>query len=356
MHSSLSTSTDKGFRTLIARCNRCQKCSKAWCFRQLPPAQLLVEHVGECSGPLNLEKVKQHNAQRFAAKFTPGRALVEMQSQQVPADQRPSVNQLRNRRPSQRGTSDQHAPVQCLGDAQRFLEHPPSDIHPLRDLSIVSEETVSILFTVSGVEELLADLELTGCLLDWTYQTNREGLLLGCVGPIGLHVTDQGPTMRLVPVYFALSSSENEDATRKLLKVYLDKMKALGCEVQDLFADCSVIQAALAMQRDGGDQLYLHRCLQHVKSNVSQAAGKKDDVTGKLRLSNKELVQPILDWITASATLPSDVEFDAMWRSILDRMSSSSAATDFAEGAMSSYLRKNILDDSGAWVTARHVH
>ena len=58
LHSSLSTSTDKGWRTLIARCSRCAACSKAWCFRQLPPSSLLVEHVGECKGPLNLQKVK----------------------------------------------------------------------------------------------------------------------------------------------------------------------------------------------------------------------------------------------------------------------------------------------------------
>ena len=38
LHSSLSTSTDKGWRTLIARCSRCAACSKAWCFRQLPPS------------------------------------------------------------------------------------------------------------------------------------------------------------------------------------------------------------------------------------------------------------------------------------------------------------------------------
>ena len=350
MHSSLSTSTDKGFRTLIARCNRCLQCNKAWCFRQLPAGQLLVEHVGECGGPLNLQKVKQFNARQFASQFTPGRSLVEMHSQQVPVEERPSVNQLRNRRPSKRGRSDKHAPVQCLGDAQRFLEEPPAGIQLLREQSIASGETVSILFTIPGVEDLLGDFQLTGCLLDWTYQTNSDGLLLGCVGPIGLQMTDQGPSMRLLPVYFALSSTENEDATRKLLKVYLDKMKGLGCEVEDLFADCSVIQAALSMQRDGEyDRLFLHRCLQHVKNNVSQAAAKRDETSGKARLSNKELLQPILDWITFSATLPSDVEFDTMWRSILDRMASNSSATDFAEGAMAAYLRKNLLDDAGAW-------
>lgn len=74
-----------------------------------------------------------------------------------------------------------------------------------------------------------------------------------------------------------------------------------------------------------------------------------DETSGKARLSNKELLQPILDWITFSATLPSDVEFDTMWRSILDRMASNSSATDFAEGAMAAYLRKNLLDDAGAW-------
>lgn len=44
---------------------------RAWCFQQLPSALLLVEHVGERGGLLNLEKVKQFNAQQFAQKFAP---------------------------------------------------------------------------------------------------------------------------------------------------------------------------------------------------------------------------------------------------------------------------------------------
>jgi len=311
-----------------------------------------VEHAGECKGPLNLDKVNQFNAQEFAQKFTPGRALVEMQD--IPVEQRPSINQLKNRRPLKKGKGDKHAPVQCVGDAEKFLEKPPPGIDLLRELSVVSDETVSILFTIPGVLELLSDCELTGCLLDWTYQTNRDGLLLGCVGPIGLHMTDQGPCMRLLPVYFALSSSENKDATQKLLKVYLEKMKTLGCPVQDLFADCSVIQAALALQRDEGEQLYLHRCLQHVKTNVASAAAKRDEISGKPRLSNKELLQPILDWITFSSTLPTDAEFDCFWNSVLSRMASNSAATDFSEPLMASYLRRHILDDSGPFLHLSH--
>ena len=130
LNSSLSTSTDKGWRTLIARCSRCAACSKAWCFRQLPPSSLLVEHAGECKGPLNLEKVKQFNAQEFAQKFTPGRALVEMQD--ILVEQRPSINQLKNRRPLKKGRGDK----------------PPPGIDLLRELSVVSDETVSILFTI----------------------------------------------------------------------------------------------------------------------------------------------------------------------------------------------------------------
>jgi hypothetical protein len=203
-----------------------------------------VEHVGECKGPLNLQKVKQFNAQEFAQKFISGRALLEMQD--IPVEQRPSINQLKNRRPLKKGKGDKHAPVQCVGDAEKFLEKSPPGIDLLRELSVVSDETVSILFNIPGVLKFLSDCELTGCLLDWTYQTNRDGLLLGCVGPIGLHMTDQGPCMRLLPVYFALSSSENEDATQKFLKVYLEKMKTLDCPVQDLLAEIIASNTAMS--------------------------------------------------------------------------------------------------------------
>lgn len=110
--------------------------------------------------------------------------------------------------------------------------------------------------------------------------------------------------MELIPCYFALSSSEDERSTRALVKLYLDKMSALGVVVEDAFVDCSCMQAITALLKEEGCQLDVHRCMQHVKTNISQAATKRDEASGKTRLSNRELLAPILDWVTLSSTLP----------------------------------------------------
>lgn len=212
---------------------------------------------------------------------------------------------------------------------------------------VVTEKEVMIPFCVPGCEELLQDVELTGFLMDWTYKTNQEGVLLGVIGPVGLVLTTAGWTMRMLPAYFMLSSSENDRATRRLLDIYLQRMLELGKEVTDGYFDCACLSAVQQHCKEKGLQIYLHRCLQHCKNNVSDEAARRDRVTGTSRLRNKELLSPIRDWITFSATLPDDLEFDCFWTSILGRMFAKEAVTDFDESAMGKYLKDHILDASG---------
>lgn len=89
-----------------------------------------------------------------------------------------------------------------------------------------------------------------------------------------------------------------------------------------------------------------NRCLQHVKKNIRDESGKRDSVTEQPRLRNSELLSVILDFVQFSATLPSDIQFHTFW-SILTRMASTQAATDFKEPAMAAYLREHILDGKG---------
>ena len=104
--------------------------------------------------------------------------------------------------------------------------------------------------------------------------------------------------------------------------------------------------------REVGDTVYLHRCLQHVKTNVKAEAKKRDDVTGLRRLKDPELISPIIDWIETSAWFPSDLEFDTFWRSVFGRMESAESPTDFAEPAMAAYLKDHIFDCTGTFIRA----
>ncbi len=60
----------------------------------------------------------------------------------------------------------------------------------------------------------------------------------------------------------------------------------------------------------------------------------------------------IVDWVEFAATLPEDFDFDCFWESVLQRMAGNTHAPDFREPAMAQYLRKHILDDSGAFLRA----
>ena len=76
------------------------------------------------------------------------------------------------------------------------------------------------------------------------------------------------------------------------------------------------LSAAALAKFDG--KVYLHRCLQHCKTNIRMEASRRDSKTGE----NAELLGPIIEWTEFSAWLPSDLEFSVFWTSILTRMSS----------------------------------
>ena len=48
-------------------------------------------------------------------------------------------------------------------------------------------------------------------------------MLLGAIGPVGLHMTSRGPRTRFFPAYSAVSSREDESAQQLLLDLFLDE-------------------------------------------------------------------------------------------------------------------------------------
>ena len=60
----------------------------------------------------------------------------------------------------------------------------------------------------------------------------------------------------------------------------------------------------------------------------------------------------IIEWVGFSAWLFGDLEFDTFWRSVLSRMESNEAPTDFNEPRMAHDLREHILGCEGRLIRA----
>ena len=102
-----------------------------------------------------------------------------------------------------------------------------------------------------------------------------------------------------------------------------------------------LLDAALNFCREKKINIFCHRCLEHTKRNIREESGRRDSVSGRLRLRNRELLGALIDWVMFTAFLPSDVEFHTFWSSVICRMEFEEKETDSAEPEMAAYLRKH---------------
>ena len=68
------------------------------------------------------------------------------------------------------------------------------------------------------------------------------------------------------------------------MRLFLEKAEAQGMVITDAFLDCSCFNGAAAELKNSGRNMYLHRCLQHVKTNLKNAASMRDETTRTKRL------------------------------------------------------------------------
>ena len=125
---------------------------------------------------------------------------------------------------------------------------------------------------------------------------------------------------------FLMAEAEDEEAHGLLVRLFLEKAEKYGLAFTDAFLDMACHQGAAAECERSKHQLFLHRCLQHVKTNIKTESQRRDQATGKPRLRNSELSDVIISWVETSAWFPSDCEFSCFWEGILARMSSSAEA------------------------------
>ena len=383
---------NSGSYALIASC-RCGRkgCTYQWRFSfqdwTTVRAAIRGKHPEEGELSRIAKKRKTLELARGNKDATPGRALVLLEKKGIPDEEWPSDRQLETqRRPKERPPV---YPTETIGMLTEFLERcRGSDaIHVFEDSVVIAPNDIRVPFSPTQAWQRAADFADFSCfLMDYTFSTNKHNLVLGCIGPCGLRIDKRTrlPCVQLMPVIFCVCKSEDKRAHTLLLELYelwraqagaaqegggsgpaVEACKGGGSDpavgarkgaaavpLSDGFLDHACLASA-AEYFGEGREVYLHRCLEHVKTDLTKEARAKDPASGKPRLRLPEHLQVIKEWVMDTAFWGSDVEFDAFWREADTRLSSSALDTDFDEPGMAAYIRRNVLDtDSGPLIRA----
>ena len=308
LHSVLTSSTWCGKRTYLAKCRMCKDCTFEWCFSERSDGSMVVEVTGACTENKNVKAAQRQRAKELAQSRTPAQAQKQMEQQQIPVQERPPAWQIQNYRPQKRQQVQKQA-ADCLLALRAFLQSPPETLRVDTDSLVCNEEQVRILFAVPEATEWFQTCNLPWFLCDFTMKTNKPGLVLGAIGPVGLKRGAGGrPHLRFVPVQYMLSHTEDQEAHSLLVKKYVQMAADAGIQLTDGIFDCACYAGAkAALSGEGMPQnIFLHRCLQHTKENLKEEAKKRDEATGQPRLSNGELLPLLVELLQFSAWLPSD--------------------------------------------------
>ena len=348
---------------VIANCAICGLgCTQQWRFSFINRCTVLAESHGQCPRPedtesalseLHSKRRKLNNAKKYR-EYTPHEAFKVMERERVPLEERPSERQLEQQR---RGVASgpSRYPAHTIGLLRRFLENPPEGVHIFFEDVVLTTEVVRIPFTGSLMWETGAETfaSLQNLLFDYTFATNRHGLLLGAIGGCGLHLSARTHllAMRFVPAVFCISTSEDEEAHAILLRLYETLRSQAVVEplpLSDAYLDFACLTSAV--KYFGDRRVYLHRDLQHVKTDIKKEAKIKDKVSGNTRLRRAEFLPVLISFVEWSCFLPNDLEFHAFWDAVLTRMRGTTLETDFNEPDMADYLQQHIFDFSaGYW-------
>ena len=157
LHTTLQWSSDRGTKTLLTHCKKCQSCTKMWCFRIQASQQreLVVEVAGKC-GSEDATVMKKKYATQHAQQHSPAKALLKMKQDGVPVAHRPDVGQLKNQRPSCR-PKDREFSTDCLAELQKFLADPPACIRIIQEHVVCTKKEVCIPFVCPCTHAILQD-------------------------------------------------------------------------------------------------------------------------------------------------------------------------------------------------------
>ena len=292
-------SSYKGDLAWVTQCTYCLSCDHSWCFTQrtmqvgepgstTEEVFMVVEDQGACGGAPNIKALKIFYAHKYAVELslTPDRDIQKIKEDEVDERFWPSMQQLKDQRKHVPGKrrKGRHFSNVCIGAFKHFLANPPQHVHVFTEYVVCTREEVRIPFTSKLMLRQAATCKLQCCVMDYTFNTNVEGLLLGAAGPVGLNTPDDAlPSMRCIPQVFMLSHSEDRPSHTILLDILLKLREEPATAYTDGFFDCRCFDSAMAHV---GHSMYVHRCLQHCRTNLRSACADKDDETGQPRLKD----------------------------------------------------------------------
>ena len=85
-----------------------------------------------------------------------------------------------------------------------------------------------ISFTTVAALAHAEECQLEGMLVDFTFATNVEGLVLGAGGPVGLRATNGLPQMRFVPHVLLLADAEDMPVTWGKVKYQINAREKIN--------------------------------------------------------------------------------------------------------------------------------
>ena len=180
--------------------------------------------------------------------MTLGEAQKKWDSLGIPRGQQPEEWRYANYRPTKRARKAKeckYIPSMCLGALRMFCNNVPDPVGMFSEHQEITSKRVRIPFYCPEAFEKAKELHLTSFLMDFTFETNEAGLLLGAIGPVGVHVLEDGQVhMRFLPAIFLVSDAEDKDAQQLLTKLFFEMS---GSErYTDGFFDMSCLQGAWA--------------------------------------------------------------------------------------------------------------
>ncbi len=129
--------------------------------------------------------------------------------------------------------------------------------------------------------------------------------------------------MKILPAAFVIADAEDADAAAALLRLGVDEHakrivdeRPIRERITDVVVDGSD-RFAVGCERELSSA-FVHRCLQHVKSNVKKEATTVINTdTGEKRMKDRALLPGWLDRIMVSSKFSSPLEFHTLWHDAL---------------------------------------
>ena len=184
----LMSSSFEGHDAAVAKCRLCDECSAEWGFH-VRDGILIVQVCGEHNdAPRTNEWVKVVHAMKYR-HLTYELAKAELRAAGVHEDEWPEKWRHQNQRRTLAKSVREHFHIEavCLGALRDFLQSPlPDVVHIFHEQVVCTPDKIRVPFACQTALNYAREQGLTSFLMDFTFKTNQQGLLLGAIGPVGI--------------------------------------------------------------------------------------------------------------------------------------------------------------------------